>query len=406
MLICILVGFSSGLPLYFIMQFVPIWLRRHDVDLKAIGLIGLIQLPYAFKFLWAPLCDRYRFLRFGRRRGWMLATQVLLLFSMMAMGMLDPEMSLSLILVVGFVIAFFSATQDIVIDAFRRDILPNEELGLGNSLAVNSYRIAGMVPGGLGLILADVVSWQMTFFIISLFMIPGIICTLVVSEPEVPKGPPKSLKDAVIEPFVEFFSRSGIKPALMVLGFMFFYKFGDTLATALISPFYADLGFSNTEIGLMSKTVGFWSMIVGGLLGGLIMLRIGIYKSLWIFGFVQMFSILGFAALAEAGKNIYVFGLAVGFEYIGVGLGTAAFTAYIASQSRKRFSATQLALFSSFFALPRSVTGVFAGALVEGGWGIEAQGWTTFFYICFLAAIPGMILLYWVAPWGGEPEQE
>jgi len=406
MLICIMVGFSSGLPLYFVMQFVPIWLRRHDVDLKAIGLIGLIQLPYAFKFLWAPLCDRYRFLRFGRRRGWMLLTQVLLLFSMIGMGWLNPVQSLNLIMFAGLLIAFFSATQDIVIDAFRRDILPNEELGLGNSLAVNSYRIAGMVPGGLGLILADMISWQMTFFIISLFMIPGIICTLMVNEPEVPLGPPKSLRAAVIEPFVEFFSRSGLKPALMVLGFMFFYKFGDTLATALISPFYADLGFSNTEIGLMSKTVGFWSMIVGGLLGGLIMLRIGIYKSLWIFGFVQMFSILGFAALAEAGKNIYVFGLAVGFEYIGVGLGTAAFTAYIASQSRKRFSATQLALFSSFFALPRSVTGVVAGVLVEGGWGIEAQGWTTFFYICFFAAIPGMLLLFWVAPWGGIPEQD
>lgn len=401
MLICIFVGFSSGLPLYFIMQFVPAWLRRFDVDLKTIGLIGLVQLPYAWKFFWSPLCDRFGIGYLGRRRGWMLITQILLLLSMALLGLANPSMHLNVILIASLLIAFFSATQDIVIDAYRRDLLPDHELGLGNSFYVNAYRVAGLVPGGLGMILSDHLSWPQTFFVIALFMVPGILCTLAVSEPALSEVAPRTLRESIVDPFKEFFSRKGVGPAVLILLFMLLYKFGDTMATALITPFYIDMGFSNSEIGQVAKLVGFWSMIIGGFIGGLIMVKIGINKSLWLFGVVQIVSILGFALLAEIGYNIQMLAFAVGFEYLGVGLGSAAFTAFIAAQSNKRFSATQLALFTSLFALPRSTTGVIAGVLVEGvaEYNFKGVGWTTFFIICFFTAIPGMVLLHWVAPW-------
>jgi PAT family beta-lactamase induction signal transducer AmpG len=417
MLTCIFIGFSSGLPLYFIMQFVPAWLRRFDVDLKTIGLIGLVQLPYAWKFIWAPLCDRYT-LPLGRRRGWMLFTQVLLLISMASLGFLRPENSLNLILVGSVIVAFFSATQDIVLDAFRRDILPDHELGLGTTFHMNAYRIAGFIPMFFGLRLVDLFvgemdfskdqAWQSAFFFIALFMLPGILCTIFVSEPKLKSQIKGSLKDTVIEPFKEFFGRSGTGTALLILTFMLLYKFGDTLATSLITPFYIDMGFTNTEIADVSKVVGVSSMIFGGFLGGVIMLKIGINKSLWLFGVVQMVSILGFAVLAEVGHHMGVFAAAVAFEYIGVGLGSAAFGAFIAAQSNQKFSATQMALFSSLFALPRATTGLISGFLVEGYTSTTGQvifapiGWTNFFIVCFFTAIPGMILLKWVAPWGAK----
>jgi PAT family beta-lactamase induction signal transducer AmpG len=405
MLTCVFVGFASGLPLYFLLQLVPAWLRRHEIDLKTIGIIGLTQLPYAWKFVWSPLLDRYSLKFFGRRRTWMLITQVGLLVAMAALGWVNPTVSMKLVVALAFLVALFSATQDIAIDALRRDILPDEELGLGNSFYVNAYRIAGLVPGSLSLILSDTLSWPMVFLITALFMIPGLVCTLVISEPSLQESAPKSLREAVVEPFREFFQRSGMRSALLVLAFMLLYKFGDNLATALVTPFYIDVGFSNTEIGAVAKLVGFWCMIVGGFLGGLLMVRIGINRALWIFGFIQLLSILGFALLNEVGKNIYMLGVAVGFEYLGVGLGTTGFVAYIASQTNKKFSATQLALFTSFFAIPRNITGVIAGVLVEGAnWpslGIEFNGigWTHFFFVSAVTAIPGMVLLHWVAPW-------
>ncbi|MGE4132167.1 MAG: AmpG family muropeptide MFS transporter [Bdellovibrionales bacterium] len=401
MLICIFVGFSSGLPLYFLMQLVPAFLRRSGVDLTTIGIVGLAQLPYAWKFVWSPLCDRYSILRIGRRRSWMMVTQVLLLLTMAGIGLFNPSTSVNLIVWASFAVAVFSATQDIAVDALRRDILPDHELGIGNSFYVNAYRIAGLIPGSLSLIMADQMPWSMVFLGTAAFMIPGIICTAVISEPSLQASAPKSLREAIVEPFREFFQRDGVKSAVMILAFMLLYKFGDNLATALLTPFYIDVGFSNTEIGTVAKLVGFWSLIIGGFLGGLLMIKTGINRSLWIFGVCQLVSILGFALLNEVGKNIYVLGFAVGFEYLGVGLGTAGFTAFIASQTNKKFSATQLALFTSFFAIPRSITGVMAGFIVEK----LALGWTNFFLISTATAIPGMILLYWVAPWNAKPQK-
>lgn len=395
MLICIVLGFSSGLPLYVLLQLVPAWLRRSHVDLTSIGIVGLAQIPYAWKFLWAPLCDRFNFKFLGRRRTWMLGCQFLLIFSMAILGWLNPASSLSAITVATFIVAVFSATQDIAIDAYRRELLPDAELGLGNSFFVNAYRVAGLIPGGLSLIIADSVSWPVVFLTTAAFMVPGIICSALIKEPPLGAHSPRTLREAIIEPFHEFFTRTDLRFAFLILAFLLLYKFGDSLATAQLTPFYIDMGFTNTQIGTIAKLVGFWSMVVGAFLGGLIMVKTGINRALWLFGGVQLLSIFGFALLSISKMNIYYLGLAVGLEYLGVGLGTTAFVAFIATQTNKDFSATQFALFSSIFALPRSITGVIAGVIVEK----MGLGWTNFFLISAATALPGMMLLYWVAPW-------
>ena len=348
-LICIFNGFTAGLPLYFLAQLIPAWLRTEEVDLKTIGFFGLVLIPYSFKYLWAPFLDRYAPPLLGRRRGWMLITQLGLLAFMVSQAFLDPNESIDLIMYTGLAIGLFSATQDIVLDAYRRELLEDNELGLGNSFYANAYRIAGFVPGGLGLILSDHMSWSSVFIIISLFMLVGIFHTLWIPRLDTDLDVPKSLKEAVVEPFVEFFKRDGFKSGLLVLSFIFFYKFGDTVATALITPFYIDVGFSNTVIGSVAKVVGLWSMLIGGFLGGLMMYKTGINKALWIFGVVQMVSILGFALLNEVGPEIWLLSIVIAFEYLGVGLGSAALMAFIARSTNKKFTGTQLALLTSLF---------------------------------------------------------
>ncbi len=409
MLICIFNGFTAGLPLYFLSQLIPAWLRTANVDLKTIGFFGIVMLPYSFKYMWSPLLDRYVPPFLGRRRGWMLITQLLLFIFMCSLSILDPVIDTKLVLYIGFIIAIFSATQDIALDAYRRELLPDNELGLGNSFYANAYRISGFIPGALGLILADYTPWPLVYIIISSFMFVGIVHTLLISEVATEVDPPKTLKEAVIGPFVDFFKKDGYKSGLLILAFIFFYKFGDVVATALLTPFYLDVGFSMTEIGTVAKIVGLWSMIIGGFIGGILMYKWGTNKALWIFGFIQMASILGFAALNEIGPNLWALGVVVGFEYLGVGLGSAALMAYIAQNTNKKFTGTQLALLSSFFAIPKSFAGAIAGILIEGikeGDGlfftifgtVSGVGYTNFFYICTLLALPGMILLIWIAP--------
>jgi MFS transporter, PAT family, beta-lactamase induction signal transducer AmpG len=393
MLVCIFTGFSSGLPLYFLLQLLPAWLKSEDVSLKAIGAFALIQLPYNWKFLWSPLLDRYAMPLFGRRRGWMLLTQILLLVSIPIFGFYHPKLDLWTIAYLASAIAFFSASQDIVLDAYRREILSDDELGLGNSVHVNAYRVAGLVPGSLSLILADLMPWSAVFMITALFMLPGMLMTIFVAEPKIVGKPPRTLREAVIEPFREFIQRNGLNNALLVLAFIFFYKLGDSMATALATPFYIEMGFSKTDIGLIAKNAGLWPSIIGGLIGGIWMLKIGINRALWIFGFVQMISILGFAVLTQFPQNKMALGLAIGFEAVGVGLGTAAFVAFIARTTNPAFTATQFALFTSLAALPRTVINSFAGMIVEH------IGWLNFYWLCMLLAVPGMLLLFKVAPW-------
>ena len=395
MLICVFTGFSSGLPLYLLLNLVPAWLKTEQIDLKAIGLLSLVQFPYTWKFIWSPLIDRYPILNLGRRRGWMLISQLALIVAIAALGFFSPQTSLWTIAYLAFGVAFFSASQDIVLDAYRREILSDHELGLGNSVHVNAYRIAGLVPGSLSLILADHLPWHWVFPITALFMLPGLMLTLMCKEPA-SSSVPRTLREAVIEPFHEFIQRQGVQNALLILAFIFLYKLGDSMATSLATPFYQDIGFSKTEIGLIAKHAGLWPSVIGGMLGGIWMLQLGINRALWLFGVVQILAIFGFYWLAGVGHDRVALGFAIGFEAFGVGIGTAAFIAFIARTTDPRYTATQFALFTSLAAVPRT----FFNA--STGWLVEAMGWQNFFLLCALLAIPGMLLLFKVAPWRAE----
>ena len=392
-LICVFLGFTSGLPLFILLTLLQAWLAKLGLDVKSLGLFALVMFPYTWKFLWSPLMDRFSFGRMGRRRGWMAATQVALFVSIGLLGMLDPHTDLAMIFFMASLVAFLSASQDIVIDAYRRELLPDNEQGLGSAVHVNAYKVAGMVPGALSLILADMMPWPMVFWITAAFMLPGFLCTLFVKEPEIYGKPPATIREAVVLPFSEFIARDGWKGALLVLGFIFFYKLGDSLATALATKFYLDLGFTMTQIGVIAKTTGFWASIIGGLLGGIWMIGLGINRALWVFGVVQAVTILGFSWLAEAGANPLLLGLVIGAEAFGVGLGTTAFVAYIARTTDPRYSATQFALFTSLMAVPRTFINASAGYIVD------QTGWFMFFNLCFVLALPGMLLLPKVAPW-------
>ena len=396
MLICVFTGFSSGLPLYVLLTLVPGWLRSEHVDLKAIGLFTLVQFPYTWKFVWAPLLDRFAFPLLGRRRGWMLTTQCALLLSISLVGGLVPGTDLQAIAVLAAMTAFLSASQDIVLDAYRREILSDAELGLGTAVHVNAYKIAGLIPGSLSLVLADHLPWPTVFLITALFMVPGVAMTLLVSEPTEPAGAPRTLRAAIVEPFAEFLGRAGWTQAALVLSFIFLYKLGDSMATALATPFYLDMGFTKSEIGLIAKNAGLWPSVFGGLVGGLWMVKLGINRALWLFGAAQALSILGFAVLSQLPGDRAALACAIGFEALGVGLGTAAFTAFIARTTNPRYTATQFALFTSLAAVPRTLINA------TTGWMVEELGWFEFYLLCTVLAVPGMVLLQWVAPWNGK----
>ncbi len=407
LLICILTGFSSGLPLYILINLFSAWFHSSGIDLKTIGLLTLIQLPYTWKFLWSPLCDRYT-LSLGRRRSWMLMTQLGLLMILPVFGWLSPKTDLPLIIGLAVAVAFLSATQDIAIDAFRRELLQDSEQGLGSVIHVNAYKLSSLVPGSLSLILADHVSWPIVYSVTALFMLPGIALSFCITEPLSSANAPKSLRSAIVEPFHEFFQRQGVKNALMILAFIFFYKLGDTMASALLTPFYLDLGFSKTEIGLVAKNAGLWASIAGGILGGAWLVYIGINRALWIFGLLQAVVILGFAWLATTEHDLASLAVVIALESFGMGLGTAAFVAFVATTTHPAYAATQFALFSSLAATPRTVANSLAGYFVEGGdigafnvvfFHIEALGWEYFYWLCFALTLPGMLLLFYIAPW-------
>ena len=399
MLICVVTGFSSGLPLFLIFNLLPAWLKTEGLDLKVIGAFALIQIPYTCKFLWSPLLDRYAPPLLGRRRGWMLLSAIGVLLAIGLLGERSPRTDLNAVIALSVLLSFLSATLDIVLDAYRRELLPDEELGLGNAIHVNAYKVAGLVPGSLSLFLADRLPWNEVFWITAGFMLPGIVLACVVAEPQ-RAAAPKTLRAAVVEPLREFFGRQGWRGAMLTLAFIFFYKLGDSLCTSLATPFYLEMGFSKTDIGLVAKNAGLWPSVIGGLLGGLWMVKLGINRALWIFGVVQAAAILGFAWLAAVGHHDVIDGgarlqlaLVIGLEAIGVGLGTAAFVAFIARASHPAYTATQIALFTSLMAVPRTFINASAG------WLVGELGWTVFFLLSFVLALPGMLLLLKVAPW-------
>ncbi len=390
MVVALVMGFASGLPLLLTLSLLQAWMTKENVDLTVIGLMALVGLPYTLKFLWAPLMDRYTFPLFGRRRGWLLACQVLLVLAIILLGQTQPGVNPWLVAVAALVVAFFSAAQDIVIDAYRREDLKDEELGLGSSLYICGYRIGMWLAGGGGFILADHLSFPMVYLIMALCILPGMITTVLTPEPATPMGTPRSLQEAVIDPFRDYFQRTD---AIWILAFILLYKVGDAMAGAMTTPFYLDIGFSMTEIGTIVKTFGAGAIIAGGLAGGLIMLRLGINRSLWVFGVLQAVSTAGFAILARSGHSVMGLTAVIAFENLSTGMGTAAYAAFMASITNKKFTATQYALLTSLMGIPRVVASSATGYMAE------AMGWEAFFFFCVLIAIPGMLLLLKFAPW-------
>lgn len=403
MLICIFTGFASGLPFYLLLQLLPAWLESEGINIKTIGAFSLTQMPYIFKFVWAPFMDNTSLFHLGRRRGWMLISQIILVLSISLLGFLSPSLNIWLIATLCFIIALFSATQDIALDAFRRELLLDNELGLGNSIHTNAYRVAGLVPGSLSLILSSYLAWHSVFIITALFMIPAIIMTLWVKEPLNQPVKKHNLEAIIIKPFSEFITRQGVKNAIIILAFIFLYKLGDSMATSLATPFYLQMGYSRLDIGWIAKNASLWPSVSGALIGGILMIKIGINRALWAFGFVQVISILGFAWLSIEGPFTTITGyqqimlaIVIGFEALGVGLGSAAFVAFIAKTTNPLYTATQFALFTSIASIPRTLINATTGVMVEH------LGWTTFFALCTILALPGMLLLIKVAPWNTQ----
>lgn len=395
MLVVLLMGFSSGLPLLLIGGTLKAWLRTEGVDLTTIGLFALAGFPYTVKFLWSPIIDRFSLPGLGRRRGWLLVFQLALMVGIALIGLSNPLTSLTQLAVLAVLVGFFSASQDITVDAYRREILSDEELGLGSSLAINGYRFAIYTSNAGALILAGSLSWETTYMIMAALMLIGILTTLFAPEPDTGIAPPRTLGEAVTGPFLEFFARNG---AITILGFILLYKIGDSMASEMLNPFYIDMGFTLVEIGAIAKTLALIGTLGGAFLGGLIMLKLGIHRSLWIFGILQAVSTACFFFLAQAGKSIPLLAMVIGFETLTGGMGTAAYVAFMASITNKRFTATQYALLTSIMGIPR----VFAGAVT----GILAEylGWGGFFLFCTVAALPGLAILHTISPWKDNPQ--
>lgn len=390
-LLCLLgLGFSSGLPLALTSGTLQAWLTTEKVDLTLIGIFSLVGLPYTLKILWAPIMDRFSPPWLGRRRGWILLSQVLLAAGIGLLGLTNPAAFPWLVAFLAFTVAFFSSSQDIVIDAYRADVLPKTELGAGAAVSTVGYRLAMLVSGALALILSDHLPWAAVYGIMAALMLLSAFVTFRAPEPPERVIPPKDLQEAVWEPLASYFRRSG---AVEMLFFIMVFKLGDAIAGAMTTPFLLDIGFSRTDVGTVNKGFGLISTIVGTLAGGGLIAKMGINRSLWVFGFLQALSNLTFTVVALLGKNYPAMVAAIGIENICGGLGTAAFIAFLMSLCDKRFTATQYALLSSLMAMSRVLAGVPTGFMAK------ELGWPMFYAVSVLGAIPGIWLLTRFAPW-------
>lgn len=385
MLIALLMGFSSGIPLLLTLRTLQAWMTEAGVDLKTVGIFALAGVPYTLKFLWAPLMDRFVPPFLGRRRGWLIITQVLTLLSIFLLSLRDPAQDVYFMAFVVVLVTFFSASQDIVVDAYRRESLSTEELGMGSTLYVYGYRGAMWVSGGFALGLAEFMSWSQVYQIMALFMGVGIITSLWATEPKV-HSIPKSTYESVIEPIAEFFGRNKAS-AFLILLFILFYKMGDTVAGNMLTPFYLKLGYTKLEIAGIAKTLSLPFTLFGGFLGGLLVLKFGLMRSLWTCGVLQAFSTLAFVVLNITDKSLWGLGTVILFEDVTGAMGTAAFVAFMASFTNRKYTATQYALLTSLSGVPRTFIAAPAGFLAE------ATGWTTFFVVCSLLAIPGLLMI-------------
>ncbi|MHC1742577.1 MAG: AmpG family muropeptide MFS transporter [Syntrophobacteraceae bacterium] len=392
--LCMLgLGFSSGLPLALTGSTLQAWLATEHVDLRLIGVFSLVGLPYTVKVLWAPVLDRFHVPLLGRRRGWILITQWLLAAAILALGACSPATTPWLVGWLAFLLAFLSASQDIVVDAYRADVLKEKELGAGAATTVVGYRLALLVSGAAALIASDYLPWRHVYGAMAAIMLASSLFTLIAPEPSEQAESPKTLRDAVWLPLASYFKRSG---AVEMLLFIMLYKLGDAIAGAMTTPFLLDLGFSRSDVGTVNKAFGLLSTILGTLVGGGIIARIGINRSLWIFAFLQAASNLCFTGLALVGKHYAVMVASIALENICGGMGNAAFVAFMMSLCDKRFTATQYAMLTSFMA----VTRVFAA--LPTGFAVHALGWAMFYAVSVLGALPGIILLPRFAPWSSK----
>ncbi|MCU0839524.1 MAG: MFS transporter [Rhodospirillales bacterium] len=381
----LLLGFASGLPLALTGGTLQAWMTVEGVDIRTIGLFSLVGLPYTWKFLWAPLMDRYVPPFLGRRRGWIALTQLALIAAIAGMGGLNPATAPLALAALALFIALASASQDIVFDAYRTDVLPEKERGAGAAVTVLGYRVAMLTSGALALIIADAIGWSETYWLMAGLLLIGVAATLTAPEPARQVLPPRTLKAAVTEPLREFFGRHG---ALALLLLIILYKLGDAFAGSLTTAFLIrGAGFTPTDVGAINKGLGLAATILGALFGGMLMVRLRLYRALMIFGILQAVSNLTFLWLAVIGKSYPVMVLAVAFENLAGGMGTAAFVALLMAMCDLRYSATQYALLSALAAIGRVYVGPAAGYLVD------AAGWAVFFFITFLAALPGLLLL-------------
>lgn len=381
----LLLGFSSGLPLALTGATLQAWMAVEGVDLKTIGVFALVGLPYAVKFAWSPLMDRFVPPWLGRRRGWMVLSQLSLLCGIAAMSLSSPARLPLLVALIALFVAFASASQDIVIDAYRTDVLAENERGVGAAVFVMGYRVAMLVSGAVALILSDRIGWQATYLVMAALMSVGLLSALWGGEPRQQAPPPQSLGEAVGGPWRDFFSRPG---ALALIALIILYKLGDAYAGGMTTAFLIKgIGFTATEVGTINKGLGLISLVMGALYGGALMVKFGLYRSLLLFGVLQMVSNLSFMVLAWAGKSFPLMIFAIAFENLCGGMGTAAFVALLMALCTQRYSATQYALLSSLAALGRILIAPSAGFL------IERVGWAPFFLVTTLAALPGLWLL-------------
>lgn len=392
----LLLGFSSGLPLFLTSKTLQAWMTVEKVDLTTIGMMSLVALPYSLKFLWAPLLDRYIPPIFGRRRGWIFLAQIALLIAIVVMSLHDPRRGLQMIALNAVIIAFLSATQDVAIDAYRTDVLDDKEMGAGAAIWVLGYRIALLITGGLAFVLADRMSWPTVYILMGLLMLPAMITTWRAPEPVLHDKPPKSLGEAVRLPFQEFFQRAGTFKAIVVLVFIVLYKLPEYLAQNMATPFLLQIGFSQAEIGATQGVIGMIATIVGTLAGGAAVAKIGINKSLWVFAILGAAANILFYALAIVGKNHGLLVTAVVVENFCLGLVNGVFVAFLMSMCNMRFSATQFALLSSLMSASRDILVAPAGGVAE------AVGWPTFFLIALATVVPSLFLLPIFAPWSKD----
>lgn len=400
-------GFSSGLPLALTFSTLTAWLSESGIDKTSIGLFLLVGLPYSFKFLWSPLVDRMPLgaltRRFGQRRGWALLTQLGLMASLAAMAVTDPQTQTLQLAALAVAVAFCSASQDIVLDAYRVEILDESQQGAGAATIVLGYRLGMLAAGAGALYVATFFDWHVAYLSMAALMVVGMATILLAPEPAVPPpaaapgpgAPARSrmkrlalwFRGAVVEPFSQFARR----PAwLSILLFVALYKLGDVMAGALATPFYLEMGFSKIEIANVTKAMGLIATIGGGLVGGLLVGRLGIVRSLLVCGFLQMASNLCFAWLSQVGHDIGALTVVITVENVSGGMGTAAFVAYLSSLCNRGYTATQYALLTSFAALARDTLAA------SSGWFVEAFGWFGYYLFTSATALPALLLLFYM----------